>query len=234
MRVSILQHTSFEGLGRIAEWLDSYASRVRLHYLYAGGHLPTLDDFDLLIVLGGPMSVHDEAEYPWLVEEKALIRRALDAGKRVLGIGLGAQLLAQALGAEVHKGNTEIGWWQLEKNARSAESPIGRMLPQRLMALHWHSETFDLPSGAIPLYSSAACQNQGFVWEERAIGLQCRLESTPESIKELLDARRADLERKGAVEDAASIRAGYPHCSAMAPTMLRLLNYLTGPHAILT
>ncbi|CAD5109816.1 type 1 glutamine amidotransferase [Zestomonas carbonaria] len=234
MRVSILQHVPFEGFGRIGEWLDHHAASVRLHYLYAGAQPPAVDDFDLLIVLGGPMSVHDEAEHPWLVAEKALIRAALDAGRRVLGICLGAQLLAQALGAEVRQGVAEIGWWPLEKHLRAAESPLGRMLPQRLMAMHWHGETFDLPAGAIPLYGSAACANQGFVWQERAIGLQCHLESTPESIQALLDACPQDLERKGAVEDAAAIRAGFPHCSAMAPTLLRLLNYLTGPHAALT
>ncbi|MCY1287498.1 Glutamine amidotransferase class-I [compost metagenome] len=234
MRVSILQHVPFEGCGRIGEWLDRHAAAVRLHHLYAGAPLPAVDDFDLLIVLGGPMSVHDEDQYPWLAAEKALIRAALDAGRRVLGICLGAQLLAVALGADVRPGVAEIGWWPLEKHPRADESPLGRMLPQRLMAMHWHGETFDLPAGAIPLYGSAACANQGFVWQERAIGLQCHLESTPESIQALLDACPQDLERDGAVEDAAAIRAGFPHCSAMAPTLLRLLNYLTGPHAALT
>ncbi|GLZ84847.1 GMP synthase [Metapseudomonas resinovorans] len=234
MRVAILQHAPFEGPGRIQQWLDLRAARVRVHNLYAEVGLPGPDDFDLLIVMGGPMSVHDEAELPWLKAEKMLIRKALDAGKRVLGICLGGQLLAQALGAEVRKGEAEIGWWPMEKRAEADHSPLGRMLPQRLLAMHWHGETFDLPPRAIPLYGSAACANQGFILGERAIGLQCHLESTPESIEAMLEACATDLELPGSVEDATAIRDGFPHCSALAPTLFRLLDYLTGPHASLT
>ncbi|BAN46220.1 type 1 glutamine amidotransferase [Metapseudomonas resinovorans] len=234
MRVAILQHVPFEGPGRVKQWLDLRAARARTHLLYADARLPEPEDFELLIVMGGPMSVHDEAELPWLKAEKALIRQALDAGKRVLGICLGGQLLAEVLGAEVRKGEVEIGWWPMEKHAGAERSPLGRMLPQRLLAMHWHGETFDLPPGAIALYGSAACANQGFVWEERAIGLQCHLEATPESIEAMLDACAADLAMEGSVEDAAAIRDGYPHCSALAPTLFRLLDYLTGPHAALT
>ncbi|WP_374979664.1 type 1 glutamine amidotransferase [Pseudomonas solani] len=234
MRVAILQHVPFEGIGRIAQWLDLRSAQVRGHDLYADCPLPQLDDFELLIVMGGPMSVHDEAVLPWLVGEKALIRAALEGGKRVLGICLGAQLLAEALGAQVRPGEAEIGWWPMEKHALAEHSPLGRMLPQRLMAMHWHGETFDLPAGSIPLYGSAACANQGFVWQERAIGLQCHLESTPESIHALLEACPEDLALGGSVESAAAIRDGYPHCSALTPTLFRLLDYLTGPHAVLT
>lgn len=234
MRVAILQHVPFEGPGRISQWLELREAQVRTFALYANARLPRTGDFDLLIVLGGPMSVHDEADLPWLKAEKQLIRKALDAGKRVLGICLGGQLLAEGLGAEVRKGEAEIGWWPMEKHPQAERSPLGRMLPQRLLAMHWHGETFDLPQGAIPLYGSAACANQGFVWEERAIGLQCHLESTPESIEALLEACPEDLRMSGSVEDAAAIRDGYPHCSALAPTLFRLLDYLTGPHAVLT
>ncbi|NWL75817.1 GMP synthase [Pseudomonas taiwanensis] len=234
MRIATLQHAPFEGPGRIQQWLDLRAAKVQVFNLYADACLPRLDDFDLLVVMGGPMSVHDEEALPWLKAEKKLIRMSLDAGKRILGICLGGQLLAQALGAEVRKGEAEIGWWPMEKRPEADRSPLGRMLPQRLLAMHWHGETFDLAPGAIPLYGSAACANQGFVWEERAIGLQCHLESTPEIIEAMLEACAADLELPGSVEDAAAIRDGFPHCSALAPTLFRLLDYLTGPHAALT
>src|SRR5262245_26575039 len=104
MRVAILQHAPFEGPGRISQWLDLRAAQVRVYNLYADTHLPKPEDFDLLILMGGPMSVHDEGALPWLKAEKKLIRKALDAGKRVLGICLGGQLLAQVLGADVRKG----------------------------------------------------------------------------------------------------------------------------------
>ncbi|WP_263144444.1 type 1 glutamine amidotransferase [Pseudomonas sp. RIT-PI-AD] len=235
MRVAILQHVPFEGPGRIAQWLELRPVQARLYPLYADPELPALDEFDLLIVLGGPMSVHDEVEWPWMSAEKRLIHQALMARKRLLGICLGGQLLAEALGAQVQVAEqAEIGWWPLEKRPEAAGSPLGRMLPQRLMALHWHGETFDLPAHAIPLFGSEACVNQGFVWSERAVGLQCHLESTPESLEQLLDACPEDMQRQGAVQDRASIRDGMPHCGSMAPTLFRLLDYLTGPHASLT
>ena len=179
MRALVLQHVPFEGSARIGDWIGRHCEHEHVCYLYADAHLPALDSFDLLVVMGGPMSVHDEAQYPWLVAEKRLIRAALDAGKKVLGICLGAQLLAQALGAAVRPGRqAEIGWWPLHRYSQALGSPLGERLPERLMAFHWHGETFDLPAGSVPLYGSAACANQGFIWNEQAIGLQCHLAST--------------------------------------------------------
>lgn len=94
------------------------------------------------------------------------------------------------------------------------------------MAFHWHGETFDLPAGSVPLYGSAACANQGFIWNEQAIGLQCHLESTAESIEALLDACQQDLQREGAVQSAGRIRQGVAHCREVAPVLFLLLDYL--------
>ncbi len=229
-----LRHWAQDNQRWARQLLDAYpALRPRYARLVAA-HLrqrPSLDDcpdsFDLLVVMGGPMSVHDEAQYPWLVAEKRLIRAALDAGKKVLGICLGAQLLAQALGAAVRPGRqAEIGWWPLHRYSQALGSPLGERLPERLMAFHWHGETFDLPAGSVPLYGSAACANQGFIWNEQAIGLQCHLESTAESIEALLDACPQDLQREGAVQSAGRIRQGVAHCREVAPVLFLLLDYL--------
>ncbi|PXB95665.1 GMP synthase, partial [Pseudomonas aeruginosa] len=139
----------------------------------------------------------------------------------------GAQLLAQALGAAVRPGRqAEIGWWPLHRYSQALGSPLGERLPERLMAFHWHGETFDLPAGSVPLYGSAACANQGFIWNEQAIGLQCHLESTAESIEALLDACPQDLQREGAVQSAGRIRQGVAHCREVAPVLFLLLDYL--------
>lgn len=231
-RIAILQHAAFEGPARIADWLALRQLPATTHHLYAGDPLPRLEDFELLILLGGPMNIDEEQQHPWLAEEKRLLRDALAAGKRVLGICLGGQLLADALGARVGPmGQAEIGWWPLEKHADSRRSPLGRMLPQRLMALHWHSQAFALPEQAVALYGSACCRWQGFVWEERAVALQCHLESTPESVAALLRHAGADLRLSGAVQDAASISAGSDHCRSPGMPLYRLLDYLSGPHA---
>ncbi|ERO63224.1 type 1 glutamine amidotransferase [Pseudomonas piscis] len=236
MRVLILQHSAAAGPGRINQWLLERATSVHICHVHAQARLPRLDSFDLLILLGGPMSVHDEVRAPWLVAEKRLLRKALSAGKRVLGIGLGGQLLAQALGAQVRPcAASEIGWWPVEKYPSAQDSPLGLALPERLMAFHWHGESFDLPKGALPLYRSAACANQGFIWQERAIGLQCLLQSDLQSIEALLQSRpRGWLSAEQdagpeSVEDRQAILAGIPHCSGLAPTLFRVLDYLSGP-----
>ncbi|MBC2654474.1 type 1 glutamine amidotransferase [Pseudomonas sp. MSSRFD41] len=236
MRVLILQHSAAAGPGRINQWLLERATSVHICHLHAQARLPRLDSFDLLILLGGPMSVHDEIQAPWLVAEKRLLRKALSAGKRVLGIGLGGQLLAQALGARVRPcAASEIGWWPVEKYPSAQDSPLGLALPERLMAFHWHGESFDLPKGALPLYRSAACANQGFIWQERAIGLQCLLQSDLQSIEALLQSRPQgwlSAEQDAGpetVEDRQAIIAGIPHCSGLAPTLFRMLDYLSGP-----
>lgn len=233
-RIAILQHAAFEGPARIADWLALRDLPAQVHHLYAGDALPRLDDFELLVLLGGPMNIDEEYLHPWLGAEKALLREALAAGKRILGICLGGQLLADALGAQVKAmGQAEIGWWPLEKHGDACHSPLGRMLPQRLMALHWHAQAFALPEKAIALYGSAACRWQGFVWEERAVALQCHLESTPDSVDALLSHAAADLRLPGAVQDAASIRDGNDHCRSPGMPLYRLLDYLSGPHAAL-
>ncbi|AZC21165.1 type 1 glutamine amidotransferase [Pseudomonas sp. CMR5c] len=236
MRVLILQHSAAAGPGRINQWLLERATSVHICHVHAQARLPRLDSFDLLILLGGPMSVHDEVQAPWLVAEKRLLRKTLSAGKRVLGIGLGGQLLAQALGAQVRPcAVSEIGWWPVEKYPSAQDSPLGLALPERLMAFHWHGESFDLPKGALPLYRSAACANQGFIWQERAIGLQCLLQSDLQSIEALLQSRpRGWLSAEQdagpeSVEDRQAILAGIPHCSGLAPTLFRVLDYLSGP-----
>lgn len=235
MRVAIIQHVPFEGPAAILDWLAGYAVRPEVFLPYEDGRLPTVECFDLLILLGGPMSVHDEVSLPWLSAEKRLIHQALMAGKRLLGICLGGQLLAEALGAPVTRcTGAEIGWWPLEKHIDSSRSPLGRMLPQRLMALHWHGEQFAIPKGAIALYGSAACANQGFVWRERAVALQCHLESTAESVEALLAHCADELSRPGAVQDRAALRDGISHGRSANSTLFRLLDYLTGGHAHLT
>lgn len=233
-RIAIIQHAFFDGPARISDWLALRGMPATLYRPYTGSTLPHVDTFDLLILLSGPMQVDDDQRYVWLAEEKQLIREALDEGKRILGIGLGGQLLAQALGAEVKPmEEAEIGWWPLEKLPDSQRSPLGRMLPQRLMGMHWHTHRFALPEDAVALYRSAACDAQGFIWQERAVALQCGMNSTPSSIESWLNHATHDLERRGKVQDAQQIRENLDQCRSPGMPFYRLLDYLTGPHALL-
>lgn len=234
MRIALIQHSAGVGPAAIQQWLGEH--QASWHRVYAGEPLPSLEDFELLLLLDGSLSVHDERRHGWMAAEKCLIHQALMARKRVFGSGLGALLLAEALGARITVGPeaARIGWWQLEKDLQSRQSPLGRMLPHHLLALHWQRESCSLPPGAIALYGSAAAALQGFVWQERAIGLLCQLESDAESLDERLQQAAADLGLSGEVQERASIRDGAPHAASANATLFRLLDYLSGAHAHMT
>jgi GMP synthase (glutamine-hydrolysing) len=188
MNIHFLQHVPFEGLASIRGWIERGGHTVGCTRLYAGDGLPRPDALDLLIVMGGPMGVHDVGDHPWLAAEKAFLRAAIDAGKRVLGICLGAQLIADVLGARVYPNRQkEIGWFPVTRADGAEDTPFGRLLPATFMAFHWHGDTFDLPPGAVHLGHSAACRNQAFAVGERILGLQFHLETTPESARELIE-----------------------------------------------
>ena len=170
------------------------------------------------------MGVHDEERYPWLAAEKQFISDAIDQGKRVLGICLGAQLLAQLLGAPVTRNRwLEIGWFPIEKRPEAAASAIGRGLPERLTAFHWHGDTFGIPDGAIPLYRSQACENQGFIFEERVVGLQFHLETTPASAAALVRNAADELISAPFVQSAREILGDSHDYAALNQAMASLL-----------
>jgi GMP synthase-like glutamine amidotransferase len=169
-------------------WLRAAGHSVGCTRLYAGEKLPSTDAFDLLIVMGGPMGANDEAELPWMAAEKALIRQAIDEQKRVLGVCLGAQLIAAVLGARVFKNaHREIGWFEIERCGDAAKHPLGRIVPESAEVFHWHGDTFDLPAEAVRLASSKACLNQAFALGQHVLALQFHLETTRDSASKLIE-----------------------------------------------
>jgi GMP synthase-like glutamine amidotransferase len=196
MRVRYLQHVPFEGVAAIGEWAADRGHRLEATELFrhqgGGGEIPAFPDpaaFDLLVVMGGPMSVYDDAEYPWLPRERAFIRAAITGGKRVVGICLGAQLIAAALGAEVKRGpHKEIGWYPVELTPAGRRLALFADFPTRFPAFHWHGDMFEIPEGALWAASSAACPHQALVLDGgRVVGLQFHLEETAESVSSLVE-----------------------------------------------
>jgi len=187
MRVHHLQHVPFEGLGSIESVLKKNGHTLTSTHLYKGDNLPSVNDLDLLIVMGGPMSVSDENIYPWLKAEKQFIKEAIKSGKKVLGICLGAQLIAEVLGAEVHKNKyREIGWFNVKKTKETSQTVLSDILPESFEAFHWHGDTFEIPADAKHIAQSEACKNQGFIFDNRILALQFHLETTPESAESLI------------------------------------------------
>ncbi|HEY1338759.1 MAG TPA: type 1 glutamine amidotransferase [Bryobacteraceae bacterium] len=176
MRVAIFRHVSFEGPGRIHDTLA--ARNIEACIVDDPASAPEADG---LIFMGGPMSVNDPL--PNLRREEELIRRAVAEQRPVLGICLGSQLIARALGARVYRNPAkEIGWFDIHSTASGASDPVFSALNTRETVFHWHSETFDLPPGAVLLASSELCRHQAFRLGNNVYGFQFHLEVTPEMI----------------------------------------------------
>jgi len=226
MRVHVLQHVPFEGLGSIADWCRLRGATISFTPYAVSTELPEPGAVDLLIVLGGPMSVNDEAELPWLVDEKRFVGELVRSGQPVLGICLGAQLIASALGARVYAGpQREIGWHPV------FGEPVGAGLfafPERVDVFHWHGEIFDLPPGATRLARSAVCANQAYQVGARTLALQFHLETTPASAKAIIDNCSDELTPAPYVQTAAQMLAAPEReYAAINGLMARVLDYVT-------
>jgi GMP synthase-like glutamine amidotransferase len=187
MRIHVLQQVHFEGPAAIGDWAARKGYPINTTRMFEQTDLPEQDDLDWLVVMGGPMGIHDEAEHPWLAREKEFLREAIAAGKTVVGICLGAQLIADALGARVYPNeHSEIGWLPIELTRQGQASRLLVFLPHRFEVFHWHGDTFDIPEGATHLAFSEGCQHQAFLYEGRVLGLQFHLESTPASVADLV------------------------------------------------
>ncbi len=233
MRMHCLRHVAFENEAAIGGWAKAQGYELSCSDLYAGDLLPEPDAFDWLVVMGGPMGVHDVADYPWLLQEKLLISQAVERGKTVLGICLGAQLIADVLGGPVTRNQyKEIGWLPVRLHPGAAKSPVFAELPAEFMAFHWHGDTFACPTGGTQAAYSAGCDNQAFVFNERVVGLQFHLETTAESMESLLTHGKDDLTPGPFVQNADEMRqqsAEYlDQLHSMMESMLRGLASVTG------
>ncbi len=191
MKIHYLQHVPFEGLAMIGDWIKQRKNCTLsgTKFFEEDYILPNLEEFDFLIVLGGPMSVHEEIEHPWLKSEKAFIKQAIANDKKVLGICLGAQLIAESLGASVSiQKQKEIGWYPVAFKDQALGQAILSGMNFAINAFHWHNECFDIPQGAVHLASSKACGNQGFVFNNHVLGLQFHIEMDREAVKKILTA----------------------------------------------
>ena len=228
MRVYVLQHVPFEELGNIQPWLTQQNAEVHYCRLYAKDPLPDVNETDLLIVLGGPMSVNDESHYPWLVAEKAFLAQAIAAEKPIVGICLGAQLIASCQGARIYSNYAkEIGWFDITAVAASGDV---LPLPATMHVFHWHGETFELPAKAVLLASSVACNNQIFQLGQRVIGLQCHLETTADNARSMVLHCADELIGGSFIQDADTIlAASAAQYQQLSQLMTQVLEYVTRP-----
>jgi len=230
MRMAVLQHVEFEGPAAVGDWAAARGFPLRVFHLYRDTTLPSLSDFDMLTVMGGPMSANDEARLGWLGPEIALVREAIAADKTVLGICLGAQIIAKALGARVYPGSAkEIGWFPVQRPAGS--HPFFDGLPDCFTPFHWHGETFDLPHEATLLANSKITQTQAFAIGQHVLGLQFHMEATEESVRALLKGAAHEIGHGVLEQQPATILNGLSQCASLRPLLDTVLDRLTGLRA---
>jgi GMP synthase-like glutamine amidotransferase len=187
MRIHYFQHVPFEGLGNIEDWIKSRGHSLSLTRFYNNEAPPKLNDIDWLIVMGGPMGAYEENLYPWLTAEKRFIHNAIEKGIKVLGICLGAQLIASTLGAKVYpNAHKEIGWFPINLTEGGCTSALFRGLPAEILVFHWHGDTFDLPVGAKHLAETITCKNQSFSYKNHVLALQFHLDLKRENVEQLI------------------------------------------------
>lgn len=222
MRVHSLEHAAAEGAGKIKDWALARGHDFAVTRLDLGEPLP--EAADLLIIMGGAMNIYQHRDHPWLVAEKACIARHIERGAALLGVCLGAQLIADALGARVVQNPVqEIGWFPVRFLEHDAPFDA---FPREGTVFHWHGDTFSLPAGAHRIAESDACANQGFIHGDKIVGLQFHIEVTPTAAAAFCEGADDYLQPERWVQSAAAIRAAQPDLTATDAGLFRLLDHL--------
>jgi GMP synthase-like glutamine amidotransferase len=229
LRIHCFQHVAFEGLGYIETWATQNGHILSSTKFFEEEFtFPNLSDFDWLIIMGGPMGVYNEEKYAWLKSEKEFIRNSIEADKTVIGICLGSQLIASALGAKVYPNKEkEIGWFPLTKTNEGKANPFISDLPDEFTTFHWHGDTFDLPNGATHLLKTDICPNQAFLYKDNVIGLQFHLEVTEQTIALMLENGASELKNSNFIQSIEEIQTGKRYIGQSNEIMKTILEQLT-------
>ncbi|WP_166238992.1 type 1 glutamine amidotransferase [Paenibacillus turpanensis] len=223
MRVTLFTHFLFDDESSIMTWAKRRGDEVRSVFVPDADFLPDQEEVDMLIILGGPMSVYHEPMHPWLSAEKRYLREYIQTGKPVVGICLGAQMAAEVLGARVYRNShKELGWHQIRRSGGS--HPFLRFIPEQFYSFQWHGDAFEIPPGAVGLAESDACPNQAFLYKENVLGLQYHLEATPSAIRRMLHEWRDELIEAPFIQNPESILADLDRTEASHRLLHQLLD----------
>jgi len=229
MNIQCFTHVPFEGPAVIADWAKAKGHELSLSRFHEGEDPPDPGNTDMLVIMGGPMSVFDYPTHPWLKEETAWVKDFISSGKPVIGICLGAQIIAAALGAEVYPGPyKEIGWYNLRFLPCLGDYRICRDLPSVRKVFHWHGDTFNLPQGAVRIAESKAFANQGFMLNGKVIALQFHLEVKASSVKSLVKNCGDELVEGPYIQQADAILSEKGPYRENQRLMFEIMDYLAG------
>ncbi|PWU14721.1 MAG: amidotransferase [Bdellovibrio sp.] len=229
MRLHYFQHVSFEGPDMILDWALERKIQVSSTKFFKLGKvtLPNVNDADIFVVMGGPMGADETASFHWLESEKSFIKEAIASNKLVLGICLGAQLIAASLGARVYKQQgKEIGWFPVNLTLEGQASELFGQWPATTTVLHWHGDTFDLPEGAVNCLSSRHCKHQAFVYGRRVAGLQFHLETSRDGLSDMVTHLQGDIHQNAgeSVQSEDEILGDSPHLDQLRGLLYKFLD----------
>lgn len=228
MNILCMVHVPFEDAANIETWARLRGHALRYVKLYKGDVLPEMDSFDFLAVMGGTMNIYEHDDHPWLIDEKRFIRKAIEAGKKVLGVCLGGQLIADVLGGPVTRNRyPEIGWHTVTLTSHAKHLPPFADIAGDLIVFQWHGDTFSIPPGGIQLAYSAVCENQAFLYGSNVLGLQFHLEYTETSILEMLTNCSSELIDSPYVNNADSIRQNLDLVAEIQKKLYALLDWFS-------
>lgn len=214
MKIHCLQHVAFENPGTIAGWAAANNHIISYTYFFENNFLlPGVNDFDALLIMGGYMNVDEEEKFPWLKEEKRFIKKAIDAGKKVMGICLGSQLIAAASGTKVYPGKEkEIGFFPIQFTNEALNNSLFSHFNNPYTVFHWHGDTFDLPAGSRLIASTDVCLHQAYLINKQILGLQFHFEMNESVIEDMLLHDGHELDEKGRfISSREEIRKNYHH-----------------------
>lgn len=227
LRIHILMHVPYEGPGCIEKWAKDHQHELSFSRFFEPVTLPASHMFDWLIIMGGPMSVYEEHLYPWLRQEKEFIQKAIRQKKTIIGICLGAQLLAEVLGAKVYPNTQkEIGWFPVIKLSSKKNENFLALFEDQFSAFHWHGDTFDIPNGCTRLFSSEITYNQAFIYQNNVLGFQFHLEVTLESLNLMVENGSTELASSNTTQSAGEIYTSAHFLEENNLKMFNLLDYL--------
>jgi GMP synthase-like glutamine amidotransferase len=227
LKIHYLQHAPFENPENIEEWAKQKGHTSTRTLVYEDPCFPAQDEFDWLIIMGGPMGIYDEHIYPWLSHEKQFIKEAINHKKMVLGICLGAQLITDALGGPVYPHvQKEIGWFPVTLANEAEGSPFFAGLPKEFPAFHWHGDTFDLAEHCVRMASSPCCRNQAFLYQDHVVGLQFHLESSKESIETFINNCGDELVNGEYIQTAEEIHAQHQNVTQTKKILFAFLDQM--------
>jgi GMP synthase-like glutamine amidotransferase len=213
----------FEYPGSIADWARENDHTTSYTKVFENASFPSIDSFGMLVIMGGVMGVYEEIEYDWMPAEKSFIKRSIEAKKKVFGVCLGAQFIAEALGAKVFPHTTkEIGWLPIKKVTSHL---LTEKLPQTFTTFNWHGDTFTLPQNAVHLFKTEACAQQGFICNNHVAGLQFHMEVKEDLLNGMTEHERAELIKNAFVQTEDEIKnCMHQHISEQKKMMYDLLD----------